>query len=188
MAEQEERVPTNSGSGGAFAPSQVLADNVRSYRGLLHLTQDELGARMAALGHEWTGGIVGFVERRSRAVAVDELCGLAVCLGVTLGQLLDPTGPAFSHRRSLDLGIPGDTSKGFDKTLLAPWEAQLWTNSRTVYRFWSGGVEEPMVELGPELHPSATKALERLRERGEWRPWLERQRRRHSAEGETAAQ
>jgi hypothetical protein len=49
-------------------------------------------------------GIVGFAERGDRTIAVDELAGLAVALGVSVALLLDPRGPAGSLGPALDVG------------------------------------------------------------------------------------
>lgn len=87
----------------AFA-SEVLATNVRAYRALRGLTQEGLAERMVSMGHEWSAGILGFVERHDRVVGVDELVGLAIALEVTIGDLLDPTGPDGRRRLGLDLG------------------------------------------------------------------------------------
>jgi hypothetical protein len=74
-------------------PSEAVARNTRTYREINMLTQAELASLMTELGLEWTAGTVGFVERYERSVTVDELVGLALCCGVPVGELLDPTGP-----------------------------------------------------------------------------------------------
>src|SRR5690606_10504137 len=81
-------------------------ENVRKRRQLRDLTQDQLAARMTALGHEWTAGIAGFVERGDRTVTVDELVGLAVALEVSVGDLLDPAGADQRLDFGLDFGGP----------------------------------------------------------------------------------
>lgn len=149
-------------------PSQVLADNVRAFRLLRGLTQAELGDRLTELGHGWGAGTAGFVERGDRSVNVDELCGLAVALGVTLGQLLDPSGPDHSHRRSLDLGLY-DLPDGVQS--LGTWHAHLWVNSRLVIREWTS--KETMdltLEPAPSLHPLAERELGILAKQGQIRP------------------
>ena len=78
---------------GSRFPEQVLADNVRAYRQLRRMSQEELAAGMAGLGHPWTAGVVGFVERGDRNVTVGELLGLALVLALPPGKLLDPAGP-----------------------------------------------------------------------------------------------
>lgn len=139
------RPPTDLGR-----PSDALAANLRAYRLLRQLTQDGLAARMTHLGHGWGRSTVSAVESRTRNVTVDELCGLALCLGVKFGQLLDPAGPDSSRRLSLDVGLraPGDGNP----QPLAPRLAQLWASSQAVLRFGHeehGGVEVDVAEHPP---------------------------------------
>jgi transcriptional regulator with XRE-family HTH domain len=84
--------------GGRF-PSQILADNVRIWRGLRGFSQAQLAERMSRLGHGWSESIVGFVEQNRRNVTVDEYIGLTIALHAReLGSLLDPLGPEGEHR------------------------------------------------------------------------------------------
>ena len=78
---------------GHLFPSEALARNVRAYRQFRGMKQEDVDKGMAMLGLRWSVGTVGFVERRDRAVGVDELVPLAIVLGVPIGALLDPTGP-----------------------------------------------------------------------------------------------
>jgi transcriptional regulator with XRE-family HTH domain len=122
---------------GSRFPSEVVASNVRKRRLLRGLKQDELAARMAAFGHEWTAGIVGFVERGDRAVSVDEFVGLAIALEVSAGELLDPTGP--DQRDSLGLDFGGPEAMPAD-------HAGRWVRSKATARCtWSD--EEAPVSL-----------------------------------------
>ena len=117
---------------GLGRPSDALAANVRAYRLLRHLTQDGLAAEMTALSHGWGRSTVSAVEGRTRNVTVDELFGLALCLGVSIGQLLDPEGPDRSRRLSLDVGLrspDGDRPRPVDAKT-----ARLWASSRAVMR------------------------------------------------------
>lgn len=113
-------------------PSDALAANVRAYRLLRHLTQDGLAAEMTALGHGWGRSTVSAVEGRSRNVTVDELFGLALCFGVTIGQVLDPEGPDRSRRLSLDVGLR--SPEGGRPRPVDPSMARLWAWSRAVMR------------------------------------------------------
>lgn len=102
------RTPRRSGrlhteSGGQF-PSQVLATNVRALRALREMRQEDLGRLMGQLGHNWSGGTVGFVERADRAVDVDELVALALALDATVVQLLDPAGIDGRRRTHMEFG------------------------------------------------------------------------------------
>jgi transcriptional regulator with XRE-family HTH domain len=147
----ESRRPTARGpyvrsSGRAPAdlgrPADALAANLRAYRLLRHLTQDELATQMTRLGHGWGRSTVSAVEARARNVTVDELCGLTLCLGVTVCQLLDPAGPDRSRRMSLDVGLRHPET-GLPEPV-EPALARLWASSRTVIRLSQdngGGLE-----------------------------------------------
>ncbi len=87
---------------GSRFPDDVLDDIVRAFRKLRGLSQDQLGYRMAELGHGWTAGIVGFVERGDRNVTVNELLGLALVLGLPIGKLLSPAGLLGVHPGGVD--------------------------------------------------------------------------------------
>lgn len=134
---------TGGATGGLGRPSDALAENLRAYRLLRHMTQDQLAARMTHLSHGWGRSTVSAVESRSRNVTVDELFGLALALGVTIGQLLDPGGPDRSRPLSLDVGLrqKGD---GYAQPV-APHLARLWASSRAVIRLHHD--EGPAVEI-----------------------------------------
>ena len=100
--------------------SDVLAWNVRRRREAAGLTQQDIADRMHALGHStWTHQVTtSKVERRVRAVPVDELAGLALALEVAPVDLLtpDPDGPP------LDLGLPS-LLEGFARLSERAWFA-----------------------------------------------------------------
>ena len=123
---------TSHAPAGLGRPSDALAANLRAYRLLRHLTQDGLATQMASLNHGWGRSTVSAVEGRARNVTVDELFGLALCLGVTIGELLDPEGPDRSRRLSLDVGLRV-TEDGRPQPL-DPLLARLWASSRAVMR------------------------------------------------------
>lgn len=79
-----------------------------------------MAERMAALGHGWSEETVGAVESGARAVSTDELAGLALVLGVSLGDLLDPTLEG-EDTATLDLGGPAP--------LWGPY-ARLWARGQ----------------------------------------------------------
>lgn len=107
---------------GCMFPSEAVARNVRSYRLLQRMTQEDLASRMTELGLDWSPGIVGFVERYERAVTVDEYAGLVLSFGVTVGALLDPTGPLGTDKVGLDLvGLDGQGVAVFDATMAHGW-------------------------------------------------------------------
>jgi transcriptional regulator with XRE-family HTH domain len=116
---------------GSRFPAEVLARNVRDYRKLRNLSQEELGERMAALGHGWTAGIVGFVERADRNMTVDELLGAALVLGVAPGHLLSPYGVDGHDPAALDVGLAEPISFG---------AAFAWVDQAVVAELdWSDG-------------------------------------------------
>lgn len=126
-------------------PSDIVAANVRDYRMLRQLTQEGLAARMARLGHGWTRSTVSAAESRARNLTVDELFGLALSLGVSLNQVLDPAGPDRSRRPSLDVGVRAsgaDASQPLDPAL-----ARLWSSSRAVLRLGADGAAELEVDI-----------------------------------------
>lgn len=148
-------------------PSHVLAENLRTYRALHQLTQDELAARMAHLGHGWGRSTVSAVEGKGRNVTIDELFGLAVSLGVTVGDLLDPTGPGHTRQLSLDVGLP-EAEGG--RRALPPTLAHLFAASRAVVRFWHDDGEQPEFDVAEDLPVATARELEELRTKAPFRP------------------
>lgn len=134
---------------GLGQPSDALAENLRAYRLLRHMTQDQLACRMTHLGHGWGRSTVSAVEGRSRNVTVDELFGLALSLGVTIGQLLDPGGPDQSRPLRLDVGLRIDED-GQPRPLAARL-ARLWASSRAVIRLEYDDIAKVAVEIDAEL-------------------------------------
>jgi transcriptional regulator with XRE-family HTH domain len=90
---------------GSLFPTDVVARNLRAYRRAQELSQEDVGRRMSICGHDWSAGIVGFVERGDRNVTVDELVALAVVLGRPLPALLDPTVDPTGLEGRLELGL-----------------------------------------------------------------------------------
>jgi transcriptional regulator with XRE-family HTH domain len=73
--------------------AETVADNVRAFRQLRGIDQAVLARRMELVGISWRQVTVSEVEREHRNVTVPELLALAVALGTTIEQLLDPRGP-----------------------------------------------------------------------------------------------
>jgi transcriptional regulator with XRE-family HTH domain len=151
------RGPYSGRTGGRTAdegrPSVALAENVRAYRLLEHMTQDDLSLRMKKLGHDWGRSTVSAVELRNRNVVTDELFGLAVCFGVTIGRLLDPTGPDHSRNLSFDVGIAVDGSP----CLIEPQIGQLWGASRVRVRLWHDDGREYALDVAADDSSLAAK-------------------------------
>jgi transcriptional regulator with XRE-family HTH domain len=99
------RAPAVRPPGADMRPSRVLAENIRGYRVLRQMTQDQLAARMDRLGHRWSRSVVSTVEGSRRSVSIDEVFGLAISLEVTVGRLIDPAGPDGSRNLGLDVGL-----------------------------------------------------------------------------------
>lgn len=137
-------------------PSVALAANVRAYRVVQHMTQYDLALRMTDLGHDWGRSTVSAVERRSRNVITDELFGLALCFGATIGGLLDPTGPDHSRNLSFDVGL---VSSG----LIEPGVARLWGASRVVVRLGHEDRREYALDVAED--PSLAVSLDALKAR-----------------------
>jgi transcriptional regulator with XRE-family HTH domain len=73
--------------------ADVLAENIRAYRLLRRLEQEQIAGRMQLLGHRWSRVTVSEVERGRRNVTVPEMVSLVVVLSASVEQLLDPRGP-----------------------------------------------------------------------------------------------
>lgn len=139
---------------GLGRPSDALAENLRAYRLLRRMTQDELASRMSHLCHGWGRSTVSAVESKSRNVTIDELFGLAVSVGVTIGELLDPTGP--DHRRPLSLDVGLRDADGGNPEPLAPPLARLWAASRAVVKLWHDDGRKVEVEVTEGLDAVGT--------------------------------
>ena len=130
-----------------------------AYRGLRHLTQDELAGLMTDLGHDMTRSTVSAIESLGRSVTVDELLGFAVSLGVTVGQLLDPTGPDHSRALGLDLGLKGADGAPHP---LGPWVGHLLVTSRAVVRLPLEDREEIEIHAAGGIPSTAQRTLDGL--------------------------
>jgi transcriptional regulator with XRE-family HTH domain len=94
MPAQTPRAAGGTAPKGTAYVADILAANVRGYRRLRGLEQDDVAGRMQTLGHvTWRPVTVSEVERGLRNVSVTELVDLVVVLGATIEQLLDPRGP-----------------------------------------------------------------------------------------------
>jgi transcriptional regulator with XRE-family HTH domain len=131
---------------------------------LRDMTQDQLAARMSHLCHGWGRSTVSAVESKARNVTVDELFGLAVSVGVTIGELLDPTGPDHSRKLSLDVGLR-DHDDSFPQPV-APRLAHLWAASRAVIRLWQEDGRKVEIDVADDLPPATQRELEALRPLG----------------------
>jgi transcriptional regulator with XRE-family HTH domain len=170
-ASRSRRGPYRRGKGRRVGdqgrPSHVLAENIRTYRALHQLTQDDLAARMAHLGHGWGRSTVSAVEGKGRNVTIDELFGLAVSIGVTVGDLLDPTGPGHTRQVSLDVGLP---LPDHERQAVPPALAQLWAASRAVVRFFHDDGHQPEFDVADDLPLATSRELEELRTKAPYRP------------------
>lgn len=127
---------------GARFITDVLADNTRAYRLLGRLEQTDVAERMASLGHPWTRQTVSDVERGRRNLTVDELLGLAMVFGVSIGALLDPMAPDGRGRAALDHATDAEP-------LPAP-TGSTWAHSRSVVVLrWDDGPAGFAVEPAP---------------------------------------
>lgn len=154
----------------AVLPSVALAKNVAAYRALRRITQADLASRMTGLGHPMGRSTVSAIEVKSRNVTVDELLGLAISIGVTVGQLLDPTGPDRSRPLALDVGLKTDDGEARP---VAPRLARLWAASRVVARL---SADDRGIEFDPADDPPPTL----------WETWAYGARRHMSSSGTPA--
>lgn len=86
-------------------PREVIGSNLSAYRGMRGLSQPEVAERMRQLGQDWSASTVSRAESGDRGIEVGELLALALVLGFTPGEFIDPTGPAGDLDRGLDLGV-----------------------------------------------------------------------------------
>jgi transcriptional regulator with XRE-family HTH domain len=119
----------------------VVADNVRDHRALARLPQGTVADRMALLGHRWHQKTVSQVESGRRAVTVGELVSLALALGVTVGDLLDPTGVDGSGRTPVVAGEPdgvdGDAVDYWGRPFRLGWQlGRIVARSEARIRWW----------------------------------------------------
>lgn len=121
---------------GARWPAQVLAANLRGFRRVRDMSQDELAERMTILGHGWMRATVSEVERGGRKVSIDELLSLALVLSATIGDLLDPLGV---ERRFTD------ATKRLDMEVeaLPPRMASAWVRGALILALTRRGEQGP---------------------------------------------
>ena len=68
---------------------EILAANFRAARARCALDQEEVAARMRALGYsKWRYQTVGVAEKGKRRLAAEEIIGLARALETTIGALM----------------------------------------------------------------------------------------------------
>jgi transcriptional regulator with XRE-family HTH domain len=75
--------------------AKILAANVRAARARLGIKQENLAARMTALGWRWYRQTASEVEAGKRRLVAEEMLGLAIALETTVDVLtLPPPGTA----------------------------------------------------------------------------------------------
>lgn len=95
---------------------KVVGDNLRTWRVLRRLSQDEMARRMTEIGSPWGQPAVSTVERGVRDLTIVELGAAALVLGVDLGTLLDPAGVEGRQDVALLVGtaaIPPKTARAW---------------------------------------------------------------------------
>lgn len=119
----------------AMSYREVLARNIRAERNRAGLSQQDLAGRMQALGFTaWLHQTVGSTERGKRRLLVEELFGLALAIGTSMGALLAPA----QEVRSVEL--PGGQLVDADTVRRSVWH----TNDGLVW--WEDG--EPRFDSG----------------------------------------
>jgi len=122
---------------------EVLAQNIKAERGRAGLSQQDLAGRMRALGFSaWLHQTVGSTERGKRRLLVEELFGLALAIGTSMGTLLAPA----PEIRSVEL--PGGQLVDSDTVRRSIWHR----NDGLVW--WEG--EEPRFDSGEPAEMLAT--------------------------------
>jgi transcriptional regulator with XRE-family HTH domain len=70
---------------------EALAANFRAARARLGLKQEDVAARMQALGHDaWCHQTVGQIERGKRRLMAEEILGAALALETSISALMIP--------------------------------------------------------------------------------------------------
>ena len=70
---------------------EILARNIRAARSRIDIGQEDVAARMRALGHDaWIRQTVGATERGRRRPTAEEVLGLAYPLKTTVDRLMTP--------------------------------------------------------------------------------------------------
>lgn len=140
--------------------SEVVADNIRSWRGLRRLSQTDLAERMVALGHPtWSQAAASSIERYNRAVTIDELGSLALILELSPADLLDPAGPDATE---LDVELT-------EQSTIAHRIASAWMRDRLTLRLdWDGNDPRPrsLVMIDRPGHEGESLKLVRKQGRG----------------------
>ena len=102
---------------------EILARNIRAARSRVDIGQENVAARMRALGYQaWIRQTVGATERGRRRPTAEEIAGLAFVLQTTIGRLMAPVdedqavelqhgGPAVSVN-SVRLSVTGRSVVG----------------------------------------------------------------------------
>lgn len=113
--------PTPAASGdqppdGILTIPNALGSNIRAYRLLNGLEQEDIAARMQLFTHPWHRATVSEVERARRNVTVAELLALVLILDVSVTELLDPRGPG-GRWGNIYLGFPTKHASG-----RTPWQ------------------------------------------------------------------
>ena len=78
--------PTRTSPGERLTARQIFARNLRRYRRVIDMSQEELAFK-AGMSRSYVSGI----ERAVRNVSIDNMGELANALGLPLKDLLDPT-------------------------------------------------------------------------------------------------
>lgn len=68
---------------------EILGANVREYRLLARLEQEDIAERMRLTGHPWCRQTVSEIERAQRNTTVSELVELAAILDASVNRLLE---------------------------------------------------------------------------------------------------
>jgi transcriptional regulator with XRE-family HTH domain len=116
--------PTSKGRSatpGAVLLSDVVARNVRAYRRVRDLTQDQVAAAMSELGHGWSGSTLSFAEKGDRTLTTDELFALAIVLETDVLDLLDPTGIDKRQIAPVDYGRGRSVEHTLPATVVKNW-------------------------------------------------------------------
>jgi 8-oxo-dGTP pyrophosphatase MutT (NUDIX family) len=113
------------------AYDDVLARNIRAYRGRMDIGQERLAARMRALGFSaWLRQTVSKAEKNERRLTATEVVALAYCLETSIFALLAPTAQdkmvAFPSGAAVAAALMAGSVRG------VPDESVAWKNDLPV--------------------------------------------------------
>lgn len=119
--------------------ADTLAGNIRSARSRMGIGQENVAARMRALGYDaWIRQTVSSTERGRRRPTAEELLGLAICLGTSARRLMSPLWEDKSVELPSGLSLRVGTVEGYVTGEWMTDERILWLEDKPLRNPASG--------------------------------------------------